>query len=47
VEKQKEEEEKAKMLSMQEQIKAATSGINNAPIRNIDPFERKKRLAQQ
>ena len=34
-------------MSMQEQVRAATSGINNTPIRNIDPFERKKRIAQQ
>ena len=47
IEKSKEEQEKAKLMSMQEQVRAATNGINNAPFRNIDPFEKKKRLAQQ
>ena len=32
---------------MQDQVRAATMGVSNTPIRNIDPFERKRRIAQQ
>ena len=32
---------------MQDKVRAATMGVSNTTIRNIDPFERKRRIALQ
>jgi hypothetical protein len=46
IDKNKEAEEKAKLEKMQTTLRSATAGVNTTPIRNIDPFERKRRIAQ-